>query len=220
MIMKPNPFSDAVHFLMQPAWTTVVYWLLLLGSIAVALYVWRTIPSQRSWRNVGDWLCRFFIGTMWWQETLWKLPPLYTDNPSDPLNSGLHYWMTREGQSAAIPLLGDFVNHVVLPNFYFFAPIVYGLEVLTAVSLILGVFVRLWGWIGALQVMNLWLGLYNADGEWPWTYFFLLVLMVVFALNRYGRRLGVDALIHERASGRRTSPAAEGLTDRWVNVLT
>jgi len=142
--MTPNPLTDAVHFLVHPAWPTAIYWLLLIGSIAVALYAWRNIPSQRSWRNVGDWLCRFFIGTMWWQQTLWKLPPLYTDNPSDPLNSGLHYWMAREGQSAAIPLLGDFVNHIVLPNFYFFAPIVYALEVLTAMSLILGIFVRLW----------------------------------------------------------------------------
>jgi len=198
--MKPNPLSDALHFLVNPAWTTVVYWLLLLGSIAVALYAWRNIPGQRSRRNVVDWLCRFFIGTMWWQQTLWKLPPLYTDNPSDPLNSGLHYWMTREGQSAAIPLQAAFVNHIVLPNFHLFAPIVYGLEVLTAVSLILGVFVRLWGWIGALQVLNLWLGLYNADGEWPWTYFFLLVLMVTFALHRYGTSLGLDAIMLERTA--------------------
>jgi uncharacterized membrane protein YphA (DoxX/SURF4 family) len=128
--------------------------------------------------------------------------------------------MTREGQSAAFPLLGDFVNHIVLPNFYVFAPIVYALEVLTAVSLILGLFVRLWGWIGALQVLNLWLGLYNADGEWPWTYFFLLVLMVVFALHRYGRSLGVDAILRERASSRRVSSAQAGLPNRWVNVFT
>jgi uncharacterized membrane protein YphA (DoxX/SURF4 family) len=31
----------------------------------------------------------------------------------------------------------------VLPHFYLFAPIVYLLEVLTAVSLLLGIFVRL-----------------------------------------------------------------------------
>jgi len=218
--MTPNPFADTLHFLAKPAWTTAIYWLLLLGSIAVAVYAWRSIASQRSWRNVGDWVCRFFIGTMWWQQTLWKLPPLYTDNPSDPLNSGLHYWMTREGQSAAIPLQADFVNHIVLPNFYFFAPIVYGLEVLTAVSLILGIFVRLWGFIGALQVLNLWLGLYNAEGEWPWTYFFLLVLMVIFTLHRYGRSLGLDAMIVERTARRRASGATGGLSDRWLNLLT
>jgi hypothetical protein len=110
--------------------------------------------------------------------------------------------MTREGQSAAIPLQAAFVNHIVLPNFYLFAPIVYGMEVLTAVSLILGIFVRLWGWIGALQVLNLWLGLYNAEGEWPWTYFFLLVLMVIFTLHRYGNSLGLDAIRLERGARR------------------
>jgi hypothetical protein len=34
-------------------------------------------------------------------------------------------------------------------------PIVYLLEVLTAVSLLLGIFVRLWALIGALQIVNL-----------------------------------------------------------------
>jgi uncharacterized membrane protein YphA (DoxX/SURF4 family) len=216
--MKPNPFSDVLHFLVQPGWTTALYWLLLLGSIVIAAYAWRNIPSQRSWRNVGDWLCRLLIGSMWWQQTLWKLPPLYTDNPSDPTNSGLHYWMMQEAQGASIPLQADFVNHIVLPNFYFFAPIVYGLEVLTAVSLILGIFVRLWGWIGALQVLNLWLGLYNAQGEWPWTYFFLLVLMVIFALHRYGRSLGLDAIVRERAASRQMRAA--DLSGRWLNALT
>ena len=218
--MKPNPFSDVLHFLVQPGWTTALYWLLLLGSIVIAAYAWRNIPSQRSWRNVGDWLCRLLIGSMWWQQTLWKLPPLYTDNPSDPTNSGLHYWMMRMGESASIPLQADFVNHIVLPHFYLFAPLVYTLEVLTAVSLMLGIFVRLWGLIGALQVLNLWLGLYNAEGEWPWTYFFLLVLQVIFTLHRYGRSLGLDAIIVERTASRRVSGGAGGMSGRWLNVLT
>lgn len=218
--MKPNPLFDALHFLVQPAWTTVLYWLLLLGSITIAIYAWRSIPSQRSWSHVGDWICRFLIGSMWWQQTLWKLPPLYTDNPSDPTNSGLYYWMTRLSESASIPLQADFVKHIVLPHFYFFAPIVYGLELLTAVSLMLGIFVRFWGVIGALQVLNLWLGLYNAEGEWPWTYFFLLVLMVIFTLHRFGRSLGLDALLAERTASRRVSAGGGGMSDRWLNVLT
>jgi len=215
--MTPNPFSDVLQFLTQPAWTTVVYWLLLLGSVAIAFYAWRSIPVQRSSVHVANWLCRFLIGSMWWQQTLWKLPPLYTDNPSDPLNSGLHYWMNQLGKSAWLPLQADFVNHVVIPHFYFFAPIVYVLEVLTGVSLILGIFVRLWGLIGVLQVLNLWLGLYHAPGEWPWTYFFLLVLMVIFTVNRSGRSLGLDAIILERPAGK---PTGAGLSSRWLSVLT
>jgi hypothetical protein len=56
--------------------------------------------------------------------------------------------------------------------------------------------------IGALQIVNLWLGLYSAPGEWPWNYFFLLVLMLIFALHRYGRRLGLDAIFAARSHSR------------------
>jgi uncharacterized membrane protein YphA (DoxX/SURF4 family) len=203
--MRTNPFFDALQFLVQPAWTTAVYWLLVIGSIVVAVYAWKGIDSQRSSRHVIDWLCRFFIGSMWWQQTLWKLPPLYTDNPSDPVNTGLHYWMTQMGNSASIPLQAAFVNHIVIPHFYLFAPIVYALEVLTAVSLLLGLFVRFWALIGALQILNLWLGLYRAEGEWPWTYFFLLVLQVIFTVHQYGRSLGLDAIIVERNASRNTT---------------
>jgi len=71
---------------------------------------------------------------------------------------------------------------------------------LTALSLMLGVFVGLFGFIGALQIVNLWLGLYSAPNEWPWTYFFLIVLQLIFSFNHYGRSLGVDALLVTRSS--------------------
>jgi uncharacterized membrane protein YphA (DoxX/SURF4 family) len=203
--MNRNPISDTVQFLLQPAWTTAIFWLLLLGSIAVAVHVYRTMPAQRTIEHVSDWLFRLSIGCMWWQQTLWKLPPFYTDHPERPFGeTGLAYWMGVMGKSAAIPLQADFVNNIVLPHFYLFAPIVYAAEVLTAVSLILGIFVRFWGLIGALQVLNLWLGLYNAEGEWPWTYFFLLVVQLIFAVHHYGRSLGLDALIVERWKGDRS----------------
>jgi hypothetical protein len=203
--MNPNPLSDTITFLLQPGWTTAIFWLLLLASIAIAVYVFRTIPGQRSIEHVCNWAFRLLIGVMWWQQSLWKLPPYYTDQPHEPFGTtGLAYWMGLMGKHAAIPLQADFVNNVVLPHFYVFAPIVYGLEVLTAVSLILGCFVRLGGVIGALQIVNLWLGLYSAPGEWPWTYFFLLLLMAMFALHHYGRSLGIDAIITARAKEPRT----------------
>ena len=203
--MNPDPFTDTIMFLVQPGWTTGIFWLLLLGSIAIAVFVYRTIPGQRSIEHLGNWAIRVLIGCMWWQQTLWKLPPHYTDQPQEPFGTtGLAYWMGLMGKHAAIPLQADFVNHIVLAHFYLFAPAVYGLEVLTAVSLILGCFVRLGGIIGALQIANLWLGLYSAPGEWPWTYFFLLLLMASFALHHYGRSLGIDAVIVARVKEPRT----------------
>jgi uncharacterized membrane protein YphA (DoxX/SURF4 family) len=202
--MNPNPLSDVVGFLLQPAWMTAIFWLLFLGSVAVAAHVWRTMPAQRSATHIGNWAIRLMVGCMWWQQSLWKLPPYYTDQPQAPFGTtGLAYWMGLMGKHAAIPLQADFVNKIVLPHFYLFAPVVYGAEVLVAVSLILGLFARLGGAIGALQILNLW-RLYSAPGEWPWTYFFLLVLMVVFALHHYGRSLGVDAIIVERIKMPRT----------------
>jgi hypothetical protein len=197
--MNPNPLSDTIAFLFQPGWTTAIFWLLLVASIAIAAYAYQTIPAQRSLAHLGSWSFRLIIGAMWWQQSLWKLPPYYTDHPEQPFgDTGLAYWMKLMGQHAAIPLQADIVNNVVLPHFYWFAPLVYGLEVLTGVSLMLGVFVRLFGIIGALQILNLWLGLYGAPGEWPWTYFFLLVLMLTFALHHYGRSLGLDAIMMRR----------------------
>src|SRR5712672_1225999 len=203
--MNPDPISDVVAFLRQPGLTTAVFWFLALARIAIAVYAFSTIPSQRRTSHICDWAFRFLIGCMWWQQTLWKLPPAYTDHPEQPFGeTGLAYWMGVMGKYAAIPAQADFVNNVVLPHFYLFAPMVYGLEVLTAVSLMLGVFVRLGGVVGALQIVNLWLGLYSAPGEWPWTYFFLLLLMLSFALHHYGRSLGVDALIIARLKKPRT----------------
>ena len=172
-----------------------------------AIAVYRTIPGQRSVENVGNWAFRLLIGCMWWQQSLWKLPPDY---------AGLAYWMGLMGKHAAIPLQAYFVNQIVLPHLHLFAPVVYAAEVLTAVSLILGLFVRVWALIGAAQILNLWLGLGSAPGEWPWTYFFLLVLMLVFALHRYGRSLGLDAIIF----GRMVSQPNDARLSRALAVVT
>jgi uncharacterized membrane protein YphA (DoxX/SURF4 family) len=198
-----DPVSDVIAFLHKHGWPTPVFWVLLAASLVIAVYAFAAIREQRRFGHVCNWLFRLSIGAMWWQQSLWKLPPYYTDHPDQPFGkTGLAYWMTLLGKSAAVHAQADFVNHIVLPHFYLFAPIVYGLEVLTGVSLILGLFVRFWGFIGALQILNLWLGLYNAYGEWPWTYFFLMVLMLIFAVHRYGRSLGLDAIIAGRPRAR------------------
>ncbi len=43
--------------------------------------------------------------------------------------------------------------------------------------------------------INLWLGLYNVPGEWPWTYMFLVVIQLIYLIDPPGRSLGFDALL-------------------------
>jgi len=215
--MNPNPATDIFAFMTQPGWMNAAFWLLLILSLAIANFVLATLPWQRRFSHVTQWVVRFLVGAMWWQQSLWKLPPFYTDHPEQPFGeTGLAYWMGLMGKHAAIPLQADFVNNIVLPHFYLFAPVVYSLEVLTGVSLMLGGFVRLFAVIGALQILNLWLGLYSAPGEWPWTYFFLFLLQLMFAIHCYGRALGIDAIL-AAGQGRR---ANTGIMNRLLAAAT
>ena len=85
--MNPDPATDVVAFLTKPAWYTAAFWLLLIASAAIAIYVAARVPDQRSGRHVARWLFRLVIGAMWWQQTLWKLPPHYTDKPDEPFGT-------------------------------------------------------------------------------------------------------------------------------------
>jgi uncharacterized membrane protein YphA (DoxX/SURF4 family) len=198
--MRQDPLTDALHFLMDTGklWFTVVFWLLILGSAVVAFLAWRADPAQRNVRHVGIAILRFIIACMWWQQSLWKIPPHW--------DWGLIHWMEEMVAHASTELQGVLVRDLVLPNIAFFGPLVYAIEVAIAASLILGLLTRAGAALGALMAINLWLGLYNAPGEWPWTYMFLVVIQLLFVINPPGRSLGIDALLWRRegASGKGT----------------
>jgi uncharacterized membrane protein YphA (DoxX/SURF4 family) len=200
--MRPNPFDDALRFLTQPAWFTVVFWLLLLASIVIAVVAWRGEPTQRTARHLSIWGLRVLVGTMWWQQTLWKIPPNF---------AGLKYWMQQEADHAAIALQGELVRDIVLPNLAVFGPLVYLVELIIGVTLLLGLYARAGAMLGLLMGVNLWLGLYSAEGEWPWTYMFLVIIQAMFVIDPPGRALGADVLLRERGALRDSSHLS------WVN---
>ena len=79
------------------------------------------------------WLARIFIGGMWYQQMLWKLPPTFTDKPDG--SGGLRYWMEEMGKYAAFKPHASLVNDLMLPNFKLFAFQVWAAETFIAVSL-------------------------------------------------------------------------------------
>jgi uncharacterized membrane protein YphA (DoxX/SURF4 family) len=205
--MRTNPFYDVLGFLTQDEWTSYVFWGLIVASIVVAAVnlVWNS--SQRSVLHLWYWLARFLIGAMWWQQSVWKAPPDF---------GGLHYWMEEMVKWASTPLQQWFVKDVVLEHYHFFAPQVYILEVLVALSLIIGLFTRLGAVLGALMAINLWLGLYRSPGEWPWSYFFLIIIQIMFLVQRPGRSLGLDAILLRG----KDEPASGGFWGRLVRLLS
>jgi uncharacterized membrane protein YphA (DoxX/SURF4 family) len=184
--MRPNPLNDIAGFLSQSSWTTAVFWLLIVASAAIAIRAWRADPAQRSIRSLEIAGLRFVVGAMWWQQSLWKIPPNF---------DGLKYWMQQEVEHASVRLQSALVADIILPHLTVFGTLVYLIEVAIGVSLMLGLFSRLGALLGALMGINLWLGLYSAPGEWPWTYAFLIVIQLLFAIDPPGRALGADALM-------------------------
>jgi len=78
--MRPNPIADAVQFLTGST-LFYVFILLVVVSLIVATVNLGRDPAQRSLKSLSIYILRFLIGCMWWQQSLWKLPPTYTDNP-------------------------------------------------------------------------------------------------------------------------------------------
>ena len=74
-----------------------------LALFGVAIHAFDVIPGQRSFANLWNFVFRLLIGAMWWQSTLWKLPPDYTDEPGQPFGkTGLAFYMIRLGKTAAL----------------------------------------------------------------------------------------------------------------------
>jgi hypothetical protein len=64
-----NPFADTIAFLTRNEWPIYVFWLLLLGSLGIAVVNLLQDPAQRTGRHVWMWLARLLIGGLWWQQT-------------------------------------------------------------------------------------------------------------------------------------------------------
>jgi uncharacterized membrane protein YphA (DoxX/SURF4 family) len=194
----PNPFSDFWDFLIGNtddhnvlgAWKyvfIVLFLALLAASIVLAVTNWQEDPSQRTGSHLGAWFVRVLVGGMWFQGMLWKLPL--------PISDGLKYWTEQMGERAAFAFHRELVTEIYLPYLYVFNPIIFLAEFTFAVSLILGLGVRLVSVLAIIFVLHLWLGIYQpgSPAEWPWSYLFLAMVMFFFALNAAGRSLGLDA---------------------------
>jgi uncharacterized membrane protein YphA (DoxX/SURF4 family) len=212
--MRVNPIIDAIRFLTDSP-LFYVFDLLVIASLVIVAINLQRDPAQRSIKDLSMFALRFVMGCMWWQQSLWKLPPTYTDRPDG--TGGLHDWVSKMVDGAAFQIQSDFVQYIVLPHFQVFAPMVYAIEVLIGASLITGTAVRLFSLLGAAMAINLWLGLYRTPYEWPWTYVFLTAAQLLFFILDAGRSLGGDALIARRLE---RTHVRYGLGSRILALIT
>lgn len=140
---------------------------------------------------------RLLIGILWLFSLRWKLPPDFA-----PANGrGLMDWLLLEVQHPAFGFYADFVEGVVIPNFTFFAWVIFLAELLVGLSLLTGTLTRLGGAVGLLLALNLGVGLLEVPGEWPWSYVMLAMWQGTFVVAAAGRLWGVDAWLRSRYAG-------------------
>lgn len=218
--MKVNPFYDSWQFLLGRTADhgnagPFVAWLLTLGflaliaaSIWIARTNWREDPSQRTPQHLATWAMRFFIGTMWFQGSLWKLPL--------PISGGLDGWTRQLAEYAAFGIHRWIATNIFIPGLAIINPLVYLTELSLSVAFILGFFVRPMAVVGMLFTLHLWLGLYRHPSEWPWLYIFLVFVQGFFFLDNAGKSLGLDALLARRPWG---PFAGDGVIAKWYRRL-
>ncbi len=147
---------------------------------------------------------RILIGLLWLISLRWKLPPEFT--PAS--GRGLLDWLELEVRHAAFPFYGEFIAATVIPNFIFFAWLVFLAELLVGTSLVAGIFTRLGAAVGLLMSINLGIGLLEVPGEWPWSYIMLAMWHFVFLIAGAGRLWGLD--------GRLRAAGADSWWARWI----
>ena len=141
---------------------------------------------------------RIIIGVLWLLSLRWKLPPDFT--PAH--GRGLMDWFLLEVQHPAFDFYGQWVEMTVIPNFLFFAWLVFLAELGTGLSLLTGTLTRLGAFIGLLMSLNLGIGLLDVPGEWPWSYMMMIMWHGVFVVTAAGRVFGMDALLHKKLQRR------------------
>jgi uncharacterized membrane protein YphA (DoxX/SURF4 family) len=196
--MRTDPFTDTLQFLagQQPdqqvlglfGWFFLaLFWALLIGSAVIAVRNWKADPEQRSAAHLWTWIARTMMGAMWFQGALWKLP--------FPQSPGFFHWTSQIAEHAAFGWHRTLAAEVMLPLLPLFQAVAFFGEMFFAISLMLGFAVRLSSLLAIGFVVQLWLGLYRVDFEWPWLFWFMIFTLGWFIVHRAGRSLGVDALL-------------------------
>jgi thiosulfate dehydrogenase [quinone] large subunit len=61
--------------------------------------------------------------------------------------------------------------------------------------LLVGLATRLWALIGVAQSVAIALSVLNAPHEWPWAYYLMILIHLVFFATAAGRAYGVDGVL-------------------------
>ncbi len=129
---------------------------------------------------------RVGVAIMWIENVGWKRPPDF---------SSLRRFTTDAVEHPVFSPFSWIVEHVVLPNFTFFAWMTLLLEASIGAFLFVGLATRLWALIGIGQSLAITMSVLNAPNEWEWSYYLMILAHVGIFATAAGRSYGLDAVM-------------------------
>ncbi len=139
-------------------------------------------------------LTRITVAFLWIQNTRWKVPPDFGEDAG----RGLYAFTNDAIDHQVFGPYAAFVDNVILPNLAIFGWIVLFTEAAIGATLLMGFATRLMGLVAVGQAGAIFLSVSQTPGEWPWSYYLMMVGGLVLAGVGAGRVLGLDAVLRPR----------------------
>ena len=136
-------------------------------------------------------IIRIGAGVLWLTNTNWKTPPDFGQSG----NGGLYGYTKDAVDHSVFAPFSWIVQHGVLPNFRAFGWMVLVLEAALAAFLILGLTTRFWALVGAVQAAAIGLSVGLSPGEWPWSYYLMVMVNLSLWATAAGRTWGLDGVV-------------------------
>ena len=157
---------------------------------------------------------RIAAGLLWLFNVNWKRPPDFgRDSGRD-----LYRYVQDAIDHPVFPPYSWIIQHVVQPAFIPFGWGVLVAETVLAALLLTGTYTRLAALLGIVQSGAIALSVLLTPGEWPWSYYLMIVIHAVLFVGSAGRVWGVDGVRAAAAEGRGGGAAATQLRT-WGMVL-
>ena len=126
---------------------------------------------------------RIVVGLLWMSNAGWKVPPAFGESG----NRDLYRFTAAAVDQPVFPPFSFVIEHVVLPNFRFFGWVVLLVEIALGAFLTFGIATRLWAVVGGVHGTVIALCVLRLRGEWPWSYYLMIVANLLLFATAAGR---------------------------------
>jgi len=159
------------------------------------------VDTRQSRRLVAA--TRVIVAFLWIQNSYWKVPPDFGRDRRPP--EGLYQFTRYAVDHPVFPPYSFVVEHVVLPNFTFFAWMTLLVEASLGGFLLIGLATRFWAVVGLVQSLVIALSVLKAPHEWHWSYYLMATAHLMLFAVAAGRAGGLDGVLRPvwtRSEGR------------------